>query len=59
MKRMLVTCHTPHDGWRGRPGFGEGRWRGLWATVASAGLRGWVKQSIRERDLKAKSVRGT
>lgn len=23
MKRMLVTCHTPHDGWRERPGLGE------------------------------------
>lgn len=22
MKRMLATCHTPHDGWRGRPRLG-------------------------------------
>lgn len=49
-----MTCHTSHDGLRERSGMGGG-----WATVVSACLEVWVKQSIRERNLKVQSIRNT
>lgn len=40
MKRVLVTCHTSHDGWEGRPGLG-----GYSSICLPESI------SIRERDL--------
>ena len=59
MKRMWVTCHTAHDGLRGRPRLKGGRvGGGDVATVASVCLRVWVKHQ-REREREREGFKST